>query len=273
MLLNIKQYLFIFLITMLMILICCKNNIRKSVASDKNRWKYSFGAIIRGDTTRKEIALVFTGDEFGDGGQFIARTLKNSHVKGSFFLTGNFYRSPGFQQIIRQLKEDGNYLGSHSDKHLLYCDWVRRDSILVTKDEFDRDITDSYKELGKFGVDKSEARYFLPPYEWYNDSISAWTGELGLRLVNFSPGTRSSADYTYPEMGKGYVDSRSVNSSIINFEKASASGLNGFILLIHIGTDPRRTDKFYSYLPDLITELKAKGYKFVRIDELLPEKF
>ena len=45
--------------------------------------------------------------------------------------------------------------------------------------------------------------------------------------------------------------------------------MNGFILLIHIGTDPGRTDKFYYLLPELISELKGKGYRFVRIDELL----
>ena len=48
-------------------------------------------------------------------------------------------------------------------------------------------------------------------------------------------------------------------------------GLNGFILLVHIGTDPRRADKFYRYLPELIHELKADGYRFVKIDELLTE--
>ncbi|HEY5406039.1 MAG TPA: hypothetical protein VIJ92_03090 [Ginsengibacter sp.] len=47
--------------------------------------------------------------------------------------------------------------------------------------------------------------------------------------------------------------------------------LNGFILLVHIGTDPRRTDKFYNQLPQLINELKKRGYEFVKINELLAE--
>ena len=48
----------------------------------------------------------------------------------------------------------------------------------------------------------------------------------------------------------------------------STNGLNGFILLVHIGTDARRTDKFYRQLPQLITELKNKNYQFVRIDQM-----
>jgi endoglucanase len=229
----------------------------------------SHGGIIRGDTTKKKIALVFTGDEFADGGEYIATVLKKENIHGSFFLTGNFYGNKSFKKIIADLKQNGNYLGSHSDKHLLYCDWTKPDSLLVTHEEFKNDLEDAYNELKHWGIQKKDAHYFLPPYEWYNDSIASWTKEMGFQLVDFTPGTRSNADYTYPEMGKKYVGSDSVFNSIIDYELKSSNGLNGFILLVHIGTDPRRTDKFYKRLPQLINELKGKGYEFVRIDQLL----
>jgi peptidoglycan/xylan/chitin deacetylase (PgdA/CDA1 family) len=213
--------------------------------------------------------LVFTGDEFGDGAQYIADVLKKGNVHGSFFLTGNFYRNKKFKKAIKALKQNGNYLGSHSDKHLLYCDWEKRDSLLVTHEQFKEDLQNAYKELKQWGIEKKDAHYFLPPYEWYNDSIAVWTKEIGLQLVDFTPGTRSNADYTYPEMGKKYLSSDTIFHSILNYEMKSSNGLNGFILLVHIGTDPRRTDKFYKYLPALINELKNRGYQFERIDELL----
>ncbi|MGZ5134178.1 MAG: polysaccharide deacetylase family protein [Flavitalea sp.] len=225
--------------------------------------------IVRGDTIQKKIALVFTGDEFADGGHFIQSTLREEKIKASFFLTGNFYRNKKFKKVIQQLKSNGHYLGSHSDKHLLYCDWVKRDSLLVTQNEFESDLAQSYKELSRWGISKQQAVYFLPPYEWYNDSIVSWTHQFGLQLINYSPGTRSTADYTYPEMGMRYVDSKTIFNSILNHEQQSSTGLNGFILLVHIGTDPRRKDKFYNYLPELIKELKRRGYKWVRINELL----
>ena len=229
----------------------------------------SHGGIIRGDTTQKKIALVFTGDEFGDGGNYIASVLQKQNVHGSFFLTGNFYRNPKFKTLIKKLKKNGNYLGSHSDKHLLYCDWEKRDSLLVTHQQFDNDLQNAYKELKQFGIDKNEAHYFLPPYEWYNDSIARWTQQMGLQLVDFSPGTRSNADYTHPEMKDRYVRSDTIFNSIMNYEQRSTNGLNGFILLVHIGTDPRRTDKFYYQLPALIKELQKRGYQFVKINELI----
>jgi endoglucanase len=225
--------------------------------------------ITRGDSLKKNIALVFTGDEFGDGGSFILSTLKEFKMKASFFLTGNFLRNRKFKPTVNGIVSEGHYLGSHSDKHLLYCDWVKRDSLLVTRDDFDRDLLDSYSKLARWKIGKKEAPYFLPPYEWYNDSIVRWTSAHGLMLINFTPGTRSHADYTFPEMESRYVSSAAIYASIIDLEKNAPQGLNGFILLAHIGTDPRRTDKFYHMLPRLISEMIARGYRWVRIDELL----
>ncbi|HTL07730.1 MAG TPA: glycoside hydrolase family 9 protein, partial [Chitinophagaceae bacterium] len=159
---------------------------------------YDHGAIVRGDTASKKLALVFTGDEFADGGAFIAKSLQEAGVKASFFLTGRFYRTKLFAPVINKLQQEGHYLGVHSDKHLLYCDWSRRDSLLVTKKTFTNDLLQAYKELKKRGITTARAGVFLPPYEWYNDSIAAWTKNLGLQLVSFTPGTRSNADYTYP---------------------------------------------------------------------------
>jgi peptidoglycan/xylan/chitin deacetylase (PgdA/CDA1 family) len=90
-----------------------------------------------------------------------------------------------------------------------------------------------------------------------------------LQLINYSPGTRSTADYTYPEMAERYTSSEEIYRSIIDFEANSPNGLNGFILLLHVGTDPRRTDKLYERLDELVNELKSRGYRFVGIKELL----
>ncbi len=238
---------------------------REAEAMDKKSVIIDHGAVVRGDLSQKKIALVFTGDEFADGGPSIIRTLQKKNIKASFFLTGNFYRNKNFVRIISSLKQNGYYLGVHSDKHLLYCDWQKRDSLLVTKEVFTKDLTDAYKELSKLGIDRNKAPYFLPPYEWWNDSIASWTKTLGLQLVSFSAGTRSNADYTYPEMGSRYADSKTILQSVLQYEQQSADGMNGFILLVHIGTDPRRTDKFYALLPELIETLKKRGYQFTTI--------
>jgi peptidoglycan/xylan/chitin deacetylase (PgdA/CDA1 family) len=91
---------------------------------------------------------------------------------------------------------------------------------------------------------------------------------MDLVLFNFTPGTSSNADYTTPSMPE-YLSSQTIYDRILGYEAKDPHGLNGFILLIHIGTDPERTDKFYLKLGDLIGALKEKGYALVRLDELL----
>ncbi|NML39857.1 polysaccharide deacetylase family protein [Chitinophaga sp. G-6-1-13] len=229
---------------------------------------YAAGAIIRGDTSRKTLTLVFTGDEFADGGQVIRGILKQQKVPAAFFLTGKFYGNPAFQPLVKQLKADGHYLGPHSDQHPLYCDWQKRDSLLITHAAFEKDLAANYRKMQALGIPKNAAHYFLPPYEWYNDTIAQWTRAAGLQLVNFTPGTRSNADYTTPAM-KGYRSSEEIYQSILQYADTQPAGLNGFMLLLHIGTDPARTDKFYNRLNELITDLKKKGYRFVQLGQLL----
>ena len=216
------------------------------------------GAIIRTDSTKKVINLAFTGHEFADGAENIQFVLDHFGIKASFFFTGDFYRNPDFQKIIRNLRADGHYLGPHSDKHLL-----------VSKDSFLTDLANNFEAMRKVGIRKKDAPFFMPPFEGHNDSISQWSQDYGLTLVNFTPGTSSNADNTYPELGGQYLDSKTIMERILAYEKVH--GLNGFILLMHIGTDPRRKDKFYHHLDELLTVLQQRGYSFATLAESMGE--
>jgi endoglucanase len=239
-----------------------------ALESSKNNFSYSYGGLVRGDSTKKNIALVFTGHEFAEGGNLIANSLREQNIKASFFFTGKFYRNPQFWPVIKQLKKANHYLGAHSDEHLLYCDWNEREKLLVTKAQFMIDLRKNYEQMTMFNIKKENAKYFLPPYEWYNDSISSWTKQYGLQLINYTPGTLSHADYT-TDKEKNYRSSETIYNSIIDYEKSKPGGLNGFILLMHIGAGPGRTDKFYNRLPGLIKYLQQKGYHFQTVDQLL----
>lgn len=225
-------------------------------------YEKTYGAITRGDRNKKMIHLVFSGHEYADGANKIISTLKKHGVKASFFFTGDFYRNEKYAPVIYELKSQGHYLGAHSDKHLLYSDWGRRDSTLVSKEQFLTDLKNNYLEMEKFGINKSDAPYYLPPYEWYNSTIAEWAGQAGLQLINFTDGIYSNADWTIPEPGEKYYSSDEIYKRIMKYESSNKYGLNGAIMLMHIGTDPKRTDKFYDRLDLLLSELEKKGYTF-----------
>jgi peptidoglycan/xylan/chitin deacetylase (PgdA/CDA1 family) len=226
------------------------------------------GGIIRGSTAERRIALEFTGHQFAEGGTVILDELARRGAHASFFLTGEFLRTPAFAPLVRRIIDEGHYLGPHSDKHLLYCEWDRRDKTLLTQRAFERDIEDNLRAIESFGVPRAAVRHWVPAYEWYNAEIAAWSARLGLTLVNFTPGTRSTADYT-GEADRNFVPSRQIVASILAREQEDPQGLRGYLLLLHIGAGPGRTDKMHSRLGELLDALAGRGYTFVRVDDLL----
>lgn len=223
---------------------------------------YQDGGIIRTDPSVKHIDFVFTAADKADGAERIISTLRKYNIKGGFFFTGEFFEM--YPDVVRRLVAEGHYVGSHSYGHLLYAPWGNRDSLLVTRQEFNEDIFKSYKVLREFGI--TNAPYFIPPYEHYNATISSWARQLGLQVINYTPGTLTNGDYTTPEM-KRYFSSKEILGRIWEYERKDPNGLNGHIMLIHFGTDPARTDKFYDKLPGLIRELRRKGYSFTPLKD------
>jgi peptidoglycan/xylan/chitin deacetylase (PgdA/CDA1 family) len=226
------------------------------------------GGIIRGPVGAKRIALVFTGHEYAEGATVILDALARHGARASFFLTGDFLRNAAFEPTVRHIVQDGHYLAPHSDKHLLYCAWEAGKRTLVTRDAFTQDLEDNLRAIEAFGVGRASVRYWLPAYEWYNAEIAAWSASLGMTLVSFTPGTRSNADYT-GEADRNFVPSRRIVDSILAREREDPHGLNGFILLLHIGAGPGRADKMHDRVGGLLDELSRRQYTFVRVDDLL----
>lgn len=231
-----------------------------AVLPDRNI--YRDGGIIRTDPSVRHIDFVFTAADKADGADRIISTLRKYNIKGGFFFTGEFFEL--YPDVVRRLVAEGHYVGSHSYGHLLYAPWGKRDSMLVTKQEFEEDMFKSYKVLREFGI--TDAPYFIPPYEHYNATISSWARQLGLQVINYTPGTLTNGDYTTPGMSR-YFSSKEILGKIREYERTDPDGLNGHIMLIHFGTDPSRTDKFYDKLPGLIRELRRKGYSFTPLKD------
>jgi len=235
---------------------------RKDDPSASHDIQDSNGAIIRNNADQKVIYLIFSADSFGEGAEHILSVLEKRNIKGSFFLTGNYLRNKENRPVIKRMISDGDFVGPHSDKHLLYVPWDDRDSLLVSRKEFEDDLKANYSILAKKGFYDFSEKYFLPPYEWYNSVIASWTNDMGIKLINFTPGTGTNADYTTPGM-KNYISSDQLLERLKKYEEKN--GLNGAFVLIHLGTDPARTDKLYLKLDDIIQYYSDKGYSFKKL--------
>ena len=224
--------------------------------------KDSHGATVRINADRKVIHLIFSADETFEGALPVLQTLDENNIKASFFLTGNCLREEKFKPVIREIIRKGHYVGAHSDKHLLYAPWDNRQQSLVTPDSLLADLRQNMVELENYGIDISQVRYYLPPYEYYNNEHVRLIESQGQTVINFTPGLQTAADYTTPDM-PNYRSSQQLIDQLFAFE--AEEGLNGAIILIHPGTEESRTDKLYLRLKEIILRLKEKGYAFERL--------
>jgi len=243
-----------------------RREVRPALAANCETWQ---GGITRGPKDARRIAIVFTGHGYAEGTDTILGELLRHRGHASFFLTGAFLTNQQFTPFVRRMEAGGHYVGPHSDGHLLYCEWDTARKTLVTHDEFCTDLATNLAKLPKsFRKSARSMRFFLPPFEQYNSEISGWSADMGLTLINYTPGTGSNADYT-GEADANFVSSHAIYDSILKREREDPHGLNGFILLLHVGSGPGRTDKFHYRFGELLDHLAGKGYKFVRVDELL----
>ena len=89
---------------------------------------------------------------------------------------------------------------------------------------------------------------------------------MGVLLFNFTPGSGSNRDWA-PEDHKSFVPSQKILDDILAYEKKDPHGLNGFLLLLHLGS--QRKDKMHVLLDPLLQQLSSRDYGFVRIDDML----
>ncbi|MDR2358168.1 MAG: glycoside hydrolase family 9 protein [Prevotellaceae bacterium] len=223
-----------------------------------DRW----GATVKINTGRKTVHLVFPADSAFEGAEAVLKTLAKHRIKASFFLTGNCLKTKKYERVIKEIIRKGHYVGGHSDAHLLYASWDGGRPSLVTADSLTRDFRRNMAALEKFGIEVAQLRYFLPPYEHYNAGQVRLIAALGQSVINYTPGVRTAADYTTPDM-PNYASSRELIDWLFAFEEEH--GLNGGILLIHPGTHESRTDKLYLHLDEIIGKLRKKGYSFERL--------
>lgn len=225
---------------------------------------YVHGALVRGDRDTKQIALIFTGGEHGDSTDIILNTLRDKQIKAAFFVTGDYLAKPGYHAHVHRMLAEGHYVGPHSHAHPLYCPWEDRSKTLITQQEFTRDLQRNIDELRELGaLPPGQEVLFVPPYQWYNADQVRWSSAMDVTLINFTSGSGSNRDWI-PESHPRFVSSEQIRDDILEYEHTTDDGLNGFLLLLHLGA--QRDDLMHTQLEPLLRELQNRGYHFVRVD-------
>lgn len=229
-----------------------------SLGHAPNGMQMQDGAIVRGDSSTKKIALVFIGMPPGKGAKGIAQVLSREKIRSSFFLPSQFLKQNG--AIARQLKAGRHYIGAAGSQDW----WNDPNMVNITQAAFENSMQENRQLLKAIGVDPVIR---LSPNKKLNYLYNC-DGDGKTWLINPTKGTMSLTTNMLPGE-QGYVNSDSIFQDIMAKARQMPYGLNGYFLVIPTDAPAERTDKFYMLLPLLLQDLKNEGYRFVGVDEML----
>ena len=191
--------------------------------------------IAAGNPFLREIVLTFDDGPREHGMQEIISVLESEDVKATFFLVGKF--ADRYSEITKMLHKSGQELANHTYTHpRLYRLWVEK---IMREAERCDEVLES--------LDIRPTRFLRPPGGGFNMKIFNAMRRMNLRLGLWSLNT---ADYT----GR---PAEEITRLVLS------SARPGVVVLMHSGT-PNTVEA----LPKIIATLKARGYTFVRLEDL-----
>jgi len=237
-----------------------------SITYRSARIEYLLKPVYRVRTDAKKVAFTFDGGSSNKGTKEVLRVLRDNNLKCTMFLTGRFIEN--YPDLVKQIIEDGHEIANHSFNHPHFTN-VEINGSHSTRSNVNRDflhqqlkVTDS---LFYHNFRKRLKPYWRAPFGETNREILFWAAELGYRHIGWSYRC-DSWDWVADKNSELYRSAEEIKNHFLNLEEKY--GLNGRIVLMHLGSE--RLDDFpYLTLAELISELKQRGYSFLRVSDLL----
>jgi peptidoglycan-N-acetylglucosamine deacetylase len=199
-------------------------------------------------TTRRIVALTFDAGANANGLPSILATLAAEHVKGTFFLTGDFVTD--FPEASRQIVAAGHRVGNHSTNH---------SHLTGLSDAGIRAELAGAEQSIRGATGASSRPLFRFPFGDRNARTIAAVNAAGYVAVR----------WTVDTLGwQGTQDGTRDASFVV--DRVIAAATPGEIVLMHVGSHPTdRSTLDADALTRLISALRRRGYTFVTLDVIL----
>lgn len=189
-------------------------------------------------TDKPQIAISFDAAWGNEDTQRILEILKKNDVKATFFMTGGWVES--YPDDVRAIYADGHDLGNHSQNH--------KNMSQLSDEECKQELLSVHEKVKE--LTGYEMFLFRPPYGDYDNHVITNARSIGYYSIQWDVDSLDWKDYG--------------TTSIINTVTRHKHLGNGSIILCHNGA------KYTAEaLDSLIQELKAQGYTFVPLSELI----
>ncbi len=188
----------------------------------------------------KPIALTFDDGPWPNSTSQVLDVLKKSNVKATFFMVGMQVQK--YPQLLKQVVANGHAIGNHTWSH----QYDHYNASAAAR-EIDRTAEIVYKTTGV------KTSLFRPPAGILNNGLVTYAHEKKYAVVMWSVDS------------KDWRSRRTTRQAFIDNVLKEAKP--GGIVLLHDGGGDRSNT--VQALPQLISQLKKHGYKFVTVPELL----
>jgi peptidoglycan-N-acetylmuramic acid deacetylase len=245
-----------------------------AISSGRPTANYLAKDLSRGSLERKQVSLTFDGGSTDNATAQILDILKENHLQVTIFLTGGFIQK--FPEMTRRILEEGHEIGNHtwSHPHLTSYAADKHNVTLpnVTR-EFLHDQLQRTAQLFEEVTGRKMAPFWRAPYGEHNEQIRQWAAELGYRHVGWTMGrnrqeSMDTLDWVADTSSGAYHPAAEILAHLLDMAENEAHGINGGIILTHLGSHRQDGDHFYMVLPRLISGLRDKNYAIVKISEL-----
>ncbi len=239
---------------------------------------YLSGSLDRGNLEKTSVALTFDGGYINNISNEILDYLKDLSVNATFFLTGNYVKS--FPETVIRIVAEGHEVGNHTMNHPHLTTYAENKQHLTVPGVNCDFLFDELQSMGQTFFELTGQKTSLiwrAPFGEQNLDIRSWAAELGYRHIGWTVGqgngeNMDTMDWISDPAEPGYLTSTQIQDKILNFASYSDHGAAGAIILMHLGSE-RSGDFPHHRLPVIVSNLREKGYRFVKISEMLSETF
>jgi peptidoglycan/xylan/chitin deacetylase (PgdA/CDA1 family) len=228
--------------------------------------------VTRGRADRKEIALTFDGGAGNGATDAILDILREKDCQCTMFLTGQYIKR--YPEQVKQMLADGHEIGNHtwSHPHLTsFADNHQHDTLpTITRKKLQEELAKTSTLFHNITGRKMKP-YWRAPFGEHNREIRLWAAEIGYRQIGWSNGrgeTMDSMDWVADTTASAYKSSDEILLNLLNFGDSSENGPNGSIVLMHLDTQ-RKNDPVHRIIPTFVDSMRARGYTFTNITNLL----
>lgn len=224
--------------------------------------------LIRAPVGNRQVLLTFDGGSDANATSMILDILEREKIHATIFLTGEYMKR--YPELVRRIAEDGHTVGNHTYSHphlTTYSFNERQQTLTGVTQAFLKSQLDRANEVFRLITGRNMSPYWRAPFGEFNRQILRWAADDGYRAVYWTPHL-DTLDWVNSPSSPLYHGPKQILDKILRQADNGPSGVDGGIILMHLGSGRPEDARADVILQPLIDDLRSEGYTFTTVDKV-----